>query len=93
MAILLTIHIFITLGLIGVILMQRSDGGLGLGASNPTDTAFSARGTANLLTRATAVLATLFLLNGLVMGVIVKRQTTQISAVLEPISRTPEIPQ
>lgn len=61
MKILLTIHILVTILMIAVILLQKSEGG-GFGASSSSGNAFSARGAANLLTRTTAVLATIFML-------------------------------
>ncbi len=61
--VLLIVHLFVTLALIGVVLIQRSEGGgLGIGSSQGMGSFMSGRGTANLLTRATAVLATVFLL-------------------------------
>ena len=58
---LLTLHLFVTLSLIGVILLQRSEGGgLGVGSSQGMGGFMSGRGTANLLTRTTAILGTLF---------------------------------
>src|SRR5438270_12626087 len=60
--VLLIIHLFVTLALIGVVLIQRSEGGgLGIGSSQGMGAFMSGRGTANLLTRATAVLATVFM--------------------------------
>jgi preprotein translocase subunit SecG len=60
--ILIAIHVFVTLALIGVVLIQRSEGGgLGIGSSQGMGSFMSGRGTANLLTRATAILATIFL--------------------------------
>ena len=60
--ILLIIHLFVTLALIGVVLIQRSEGGgLGIGSSQGMGSFMSGRGTANLLTRTTAVLAVIFL--------------------------------
>ena len=60
-AVLLIIHLFVTLALIGVVLIQRSEGGgLGIGTSQGMGSFMSGRGTANLLTRATAILATAF---------------------------------
>jgi preprotein translocase subunit SecG len=51
-------HLFITLALIGVVLIQRSEGGgLGIGSSQGMGAFMSGRGTANLLTRTTAFLA------------------------------------
>jgi preprotein translocase subunit SecG len=60
-AVLLIIHLFVTIALIGVVLIQRSEGGgLGIGTSQGMGSFMSGRGTANLLTRATAILATAF---------------------------------
>ena len=60
--VLLIVHLFVTLALIGVVLIQRSEGGgLGIGSSQGMGAFMSGRGTANLLTRATAVLATAFM--------------------------------
>jgi preprotein translocase subunit SecG len=60
--VLLIIHLFVTLALIGVVLIQRSEGGgLGIGSSQGMGSFMSGRGTANLLTRTTAILATLFM--------------------------------
>jgi preprotein translocase subunit SecG len=55
------LHVFITLAMIGVVLIQRSEGGgLGIGTSQGMGAFMSGRGTANLLTRTTAILAALF---------------------------------
>ncbi len=88
---LLIVQIFITLALIGVILLQRSEGGtLGMGGGNSSSSMFTARGSANLLTRVTGVLAALFMGNCLLMTVInshtIKNQTKIIS---QPSSETP----
>src|ERR1700690_2820768 len=67
--VLLIIHLFITLALIGVVLIQRSEGGgLGIGSSQGMGSFMSGRGTANLLTRATAILAALFMGLSLTLG-------------------------
>ncbi len=61
--VLLIVHLFVTLALIGVVLIQRSEGGgLGIGSSQGMGSFMSGRGTANLLTRTTSILATIFLL-------------------------------
>ena len=60
--ILLIINLFVTIALIGVVLIQRSEGGgLGIGGSQGMGSFMSGRGTANLLTRTTAILATIFM--------------------------------
>jgi preprotein translocase subunit SecG len=59
--VLLMIHLFVTIALIGVVLIQRSEGGgLGIGTAQGMGSFMTGRGTANLLTRATAVLAVIF---------------------------------
>lgn len=56
---LLVVHALIAAALVGVILMQRSEGG-GLGMGGSPSGLMSARGAADFLTRSTSVLATLF---------------------------------
>lgn len=53
------VQAIVAAGLVGVILMQRSEGG-GLGVGGNPSGLMSARGAADFLTRTTAVLATLF---------------------------------
>ena len=55
-------QVFLAIGLIGVVLLQRSEGGgLGIGSSGGMGSFMSVRGTANLLTRVTGILAFLFM--------------------------------
>jgi preprotein translocase subunit SecG len=69
--VLLIIHLFVTLALIGVVLIQRSEGGgLGIGSSQGMGSFMSGRGTANLLTRATAILATAFMVLSLTLALL-----------------------
>ncbi len=59
--VLIVAYLLIVLAMIGVILMQRSEGGaLGIGGG-PGGGLVSARGSANLLSRTTAILAALFM--------------------------------
>ncbi len=65
--VLLGFHIFIVILLILFVLLQKSDGGaLGIGGGNGF---MNARGSANLLTRITAVLATLFFISTLILAI------------------------
>ncbi len=57
--VLLVAYLLIVLALIAVILLQRSEGG-GLGMGGNAGGLMTVRGSANLLTRTTAILATLF---------------------------------
>jgi len=69
--VLLIIHIFVTISLIGVVLIQRSEGGgLGIGSSQGMGAFMSGRGTANLLTRTTAVLAAIFMALSLTLALL-----------------------
>ena len=70
--VLLVVHLFITLAMTGVILLQRSEGGgLGIGGSStPGGGLFSARGAADVLTRTTAILATAFFITSISLTVI-----------------------
>ncbi|SUE44076.1 preprotein translocase subunit SecG [Roseomonas gilardii] len=69
--VLLVLHFFVALALIGVVLLQRSEGGgLGIGSSQGMGAFMTGRGTANLLTRSTAVLATLFMVLAMALALI-----------------------
>ena len=69
--ILLILEMFVTLALIGVVLIQRSEGGgLGIGSSQGMGSFMSGRGTANLLTRTTAILAALFMALALALALL-----------------------
>ncbi len=71
--VLLLIHLFVTIALIGVVLIQRSEGGgLGIGTSQGMGSFMSGRGTANLLTRTTAILAAIFFGLSLTLAIINK---------------------
>ena len=62
------IHLFIVLAMIGVVLLQKSEGGgLGIGS---TGGFLSSRGTANVLTRTTAALAVIFFATSLLLSIL-----------------------
>lgn len=73
--VLLVVHLFVALALVGVILLQRSEGGaLGIGGGgNGAGSIFSARGVGNALTRATAFLAVAFFVTSIALTVLATR--------------------
>jgi len=68
-AFLLIVQTLIAGSLVGVILMQRSEGG-GLGVGGSSSGFMTARGAADFLTRSTAVLGALFIILSIVMAAI-----------------------
>ncbi|KGF67182.1 preprotein translocase subunit SecG, partial [Hoeflea sp. BAL378] len=65
--VLIVIHLMIVLALVGIVLIQRSEGGgLGIGGGSGF---MSARGAANALTRTTAILAAAFFITSLALGI------------------------
>ena len=81
--VLLVVHILIAIALVGVVLIQRSEGG-GLGIGGGTAGGFmTTRGTANLLTRTTAVLAGLFMLTSLGLAILASRSHGPARSILD----------
>lgn len=69
-AVILTIHTLIVIALIGVVLLQRSDGGaLGLGGGGGGGF-MTGRGAANALTRTTSILAAAFFATSLGLAIL-----------------------
>ena len=91
----LVLNIILAVLLIGVILVQRSEGGaLGLGVSQ--DNFISSRSASSFLTKTTAIIATLFIMTSISLTIISKEEISSTS-VLEKVeeekdSSEPEIP-
>jgi len=65
--VIITIHLLVVIALVGVVLIQRSEGGgLGIGGGSGFMTA---RGAKNTLTRLTAILAACFFLTSIILTV------------------------
>ncbi len=95
-SVLLVLHLFVTLTLIGVVLLQRSEGGgLGIGSSGGGMGSFmGGRGTANLLTRATAILGAIFFAIALTLAILNRGASQQNRSILDspPASGSPAAP-
>jgi preprotein translocase subunit SecG len=78
----IVIHLMFVVAMIGVIMLQKSEGGgLGIGS---TGGFMTSRGTANVLTRATAILAAGFFLTSLFLSWYAGHEHKPASSVLGP---------
>ena len=85
---LLIFDIIVAVLLIGSVLLQKSEGGaLGLGVSQ--DSFVSSRAAGSFLTKATAILATLFIITSISLTVVSKEKFSS-SSVLEEIEEEEE---
>lgn len=95
--VILVIHIMIAAALIGVVLLQRSEGGaLGIGGGGGGGF-LTGRGTANLLTRMTAMLAAGFFITSLTLTILARHNATPAGvferpADAKPAAAAPETP-
>ena len=86
----LTIHILLAVSLVVVVLLQRSEGGgLGIGGSGSGGGFMTARGTANLMTRATTILAIGFFVTTTVLAILAGRGDEPVSIVDEVLNQEP----
>ena len=91
----LVLNIILAIILVIVILLQKSEGGaLGIGASQ--ESFISSRSAGNLLTKATAIIATLFIITSISLTVIAQKEIST-SSVLERVEEKqdpsePQIP-
>jgi preprotein translocase subunit SecG len=90
--VLLIIHVGVTAAMIVVILLQRSEGG-GLGMGGRSDALFSVRGQANVLSRMTAIFASIFFFLSLVMAWSVGEPGTRSTrSIMDNLPATPAAP-
>ena len=91
--ILVVLHLFLALGLIGLVLIQHgkgADAGAAFG-SGASGTVFGASGAANFLSRSTALLAALFFVTSLALAWFAM-QTTDQPGLMEGIEETQPAP-
>jgi preprotein translocase subunit SecG len=90
-AIILVVHLMIALAMIGVILLQKSEGG-GLGMGGGGMSGFmTGRSTANLLTRTTAILAACFFVTSIALAFLAGHQSAPRS-IIESAPTAPQAP-
>ncbi|HUI95024.1 MAG TPA: preprotein translocase subunit SecG [Xanthobacteraceae bacterium] len=86
----IVIHLMLVLAMIGVVMLQKSEGGgLGIGS---TGGFMTSRGTANVLTRATAILAGGFFLTSLVLSIIAGHERKPATVIPASQSGAPTAP-
>ena len=84
----LILNIILAVLLVGLILLQKSEGGaLGIGASQ--DSFISSRSASSFLTKTTAIIATLFIITSILLTIISK-QGISSSSVLERVEPNQE---
>ncbi|MDH5773160.1 MAG: preprotein translocase subunit SecG [Rhodospirillaceae bacterium] len=90
--VILVIHLMLAIALIGVVLMQKSEGGalgIGGGGGGGGGGFMTARGTANLLTRTTGILAALFMTTSIVLAILSGAGQERTSILDSPELSTP----
>ena len=103
-SIVLILHLLIAIGLVGVVLLQRSEGGAlgmggGSGGGGGMGGLMSGRTASDVLTRTTAILATLFVITSLLLAILAGSARESKSILdkpvteSEPTSSSPSIPQ
>ena len=91
----LVLNIILAILLVIVVLLQKSEGGaLGIGASQ--ESFISSRSASNLLTKATAIIATLFIITSISLTIMAQKEIST-SSVLERVEEKqdpsePQIP-
>ncbi len=93
--VILIVDILAAVGIIGLVLLQQGKGadmGAAFG-SGASQSLFGARGSANFLTRATAVLATIFFLSNISLAWLASKETAVSSSVTTTVTETPAKPE
>tara|TARA_B110001454_G_C12539545_1_gene358788 strand:- start:312 stop:611 length:300 start_codon:yes stop_codon:yes gene_type:complete len=84
--IILALNVILAILLVGIILLQKSEGGA-LGLGNSQDSYISSRSAGNFLTKATTLIATLFIITSISLTIISKEEVSS-SSVLETVEET-----
>ena len=91
--IIVVVHVLVALAIIGLVLLQHGKGadmgsGFGGGASSSL---FGATGSANFLSRATGVLATIFFVLSLALAYLASNQPRETGSVVDRVQQKPAV--
>jgi len=91
--ILLVLHVFLSLGIISLVLLQKGAGasagaafGGGGGGGGGAGSVFGASGSANFLSKATAIFATAFFINSLVLAYLAANRDVTVDSVMDALT-------
>ncbi len=87
--VLLVIHLIVAILLIGIIMLQRSEGGA-LGIGGGSGNLFSSRGVASGLTRTTAILAACFFATSVALTMLANKKSG--GSIMDQVPVTQEVP-
>ncbi len=95
--ILLVLHVFLSLGIITLVLLQKGAGatagaafgGGGGGGGGGAGSVFGASGSSNFLSKTTAIFATGFFINSLVLAHLAAHREVQMDSVLDALIHQP----
>ena len=91
--VILVFHLFIAIAMVISVLLQRSEGGaLGMGGGGTMGGLMTTRGSANLLTRATAVLAAIFMSTSILLAILSGATQKKSSIMDQPAIEAPALP-
>lgn len=98
--VILIIHIILAVFLVGLVLLQRSEGGALGGLGGGTGASFmTGRAVGNMLTKMTAIIAALFVVTSLTLGILAKQDVKEESLLADlpvqssmPVSTPVSIP-
>lgn len=90
--ILLVLHVFLSLGIISLVLLQKGAGASagaafgGGGGGGGAGSVFGASGSANFLSKTTAIFATAFFLNSLVLAYLAANRDVTVDSVMDALT-------
>jgi len=93
--ILLVLHVVLSLGIITLVLLQKGAGasaGAAFGGGGGAGSVFGASGSANFLSKTTAIFATAFFINSLVLAYLASNRDIPSDSVLDALTAPVEVP-